>query len=292
MFIRRLAPLVLLAAVPGQTPECDDPTPTPVPTPTPAAVRAVCYAGADRAGQTCVEVIVPETLPSEYLYPEPLDGDPQYTAPDAFLDLVALPEDLAVAPNFVLSELASASKGPYAVIQSAAVWHLQEVRDELGPLIVTSGYRSPAYNASVGGVTWSRHIYGDGFDLYASQASLAELADSCERSDAAYVGVYTDHIHCDWRYDPLDPAFYSEPLGAVARHRPVGLDATLTWDGEAFTAPATGWDEGEPLRTWRAFDGDGHLLAEVDAARFVPPAGTTRVSVEVGLALVREATLR
>ena len=42
-----------------------------------------------------------------------------------------------------------------------------EARDALGPITVPSGFRNPVHNAGLGGSTWSRHIYGDAFDLKA-----------------------------------------------------------------------------------------------------------------------------
>src|SRR3546814_1376008 len=43
---------------------------------------------------------------------------------------------------------------------------LQRLRDTLGaPLIVTSGYRSPAHNRAEGGKPGSRHLVGEAFDV-------------------------------------------------------------------------------------------------------------------------------
>lgn len=43
---------------------------------------------------------------------------------------------------------------------------LQPIRDRLGlPIIITSGFRSPILNKAVGGVTNSRHLYGEAADI-------------------------------------------------------------------------------------------------------------------------------
>ena len=43
---------------------------------------------------------------------------------------------------------------------------LQPLRDKLGmPIIINSGYRNPAYNASVGGVKNSQHLTGCAADI-------------------------------------------------------------------------------------------------------------------------------
>jgi D-alanyl-D-alanine dipeptidase len=45
---------------------------------------------------------------------------------------------------------------------------LQPARDALGPIKVTSGFRSPAVNAKVGGAPSSQHVKGQAVDLMMS----------------------------------------------------------------------------------------------------------------------------
>lgn len=42
---------------------------------------------------------------------------------------------------------------------------LQPVRDRFGPVVVSSGYRSPALNAAVGGSPTSQHLQGEAADI-------------------------------------------------------------------------------------------------------------------------------
>ena len=57
------------------------------------------------------------------------------------------------------------------------------------------------------------------------------------------------------------------------------------------TAPATGFDEGEPYRQWQARDANGALLIEHVGASFLPPAGAAHIRVEVGGQVVVDTAL-
>ena len=259
-------------------------------TPDPVGSGEACYLGGDRDGSACLGVVEVVTLPDEYDYPEPLSGSSQYTVPLRYLDLQAHASSVLVAPNFALGELAQASKGRFGVVQTDAVDRLQAVRDEVGVLFINSGYRSPDYNEGVGGATWSRHMYGDAFDIDPGQATLVQLADACEQEGAGWVGLYETHVHCDWRDDPMDPAFYT-PLRSVVWTEQPWLDAWIESDDLGFTAPALGWDEGEPLREWVARDEEGQVLATHVGRSFEPPDGTAQVEVVVGRALTARVSV-
>src|SRR5690606_33703163 len=100
---------------------------------------------------------------------------------------------------------------------------------------------------------------------------------------------YTTHVHCDFRFDPVDEAFYGpEPMGVVADP---GFAAVVELEGDVATAPAEGFDEGEPVRRWTAFDEDGNVLLEATGPSFAVPDGTVRVEVNVGRVVVLERVL-
>lgn len=84
-----------------------------------------------------------------------------------------------LSPHFTLAELTRSSTAErlrldntpppdvLRALQSTADM-LERVRATLGvPVIVTSGYRSPAVNAAVGGVTSSDHLAGQAADIVA-----------------------------------------------------------------------------------------------------------------------------
>jgi len=240
----------------------------------------VCYPGPEGLWDVCFDLVLPGELP-DYDYPPALDMDPNYRAPSAYIDITGVDLGVALAPNFLFSELIKPSFGPYIVLQPHAIAHLQALRDVLGATQVISGFRNPSHNTSVGGATWSRHMYGDAFDLYPSETSLDLLFEACEAEGATYRQLYEGHVHCDWRAETVDTRFFG-PAGSEAPAVPDVPDVALIADGDGWSAPAT-WDEGEPLRQWSAFDGEGAVLVEdVVGRRFVPPPGTARVDVIVG----------
>lgn len=248
-------------------------------------VIETCWLGPNRDHTVCVPTVPYDATAfgSDYDYPPPYSGDPQYAAPDRYVDLDAIDPTLQIAPNFALSEFMEAYKGQWGVLQTQMVDHLQELRDAIaGPLTITSGYRNPAWNASVGGVEYSRHQYGDAADLDAAGWTVEDLGAECDSLAADYVGLYEDgHTHCDWRNDPLDPAFYApnrrhfDPIDEVPT-------ASIVRVAGVYTAPAEGFDEGEPYRVWTAWDVDGNVLSETATRDFTAPEGTAKVAVWVG----------
>lgn len=251
-----------------------------------------CWLGEDRGWETCVSTIpFSASWGSDYTYPAPYDSSGQYLVPERFVVIDELDPGMAIAPNFVVSEYLSSAKGPYGILQDHMTAHLQDVRDAIaGPLTVNSGYRSPAYNAGVGGVEYSRHQYGDAADLQADGWSVEDLGVVCEDLGAGYVGLYEDgHTHCDWRDDPLDPAYFPTSRGRPAPTPLPVVGARLLRDAGVWTAPASGFDEGEPLRRWTAYDADGRVLDSATGRSYVPPAAARRLTVRVGGRLTVEA---
>ena len=228
-----------------------------------------------------------------YSYPAPLNGSVQYSAPVRYLDLQAVNATEQLAPNFSLDEIAQEWKGRYAVVQADAVVRQQDLRDQLGPLIVNSGYRSPTYNGSIGGATWSRHMYGDAFDIDPVNVSLTTLENACYAHGAGYVGVYATHMHCDWRNDPLDPVFYGVPSTNGFSFTATVLDGAIlrAVGSRRLTVTAIGWDEGDPLCEWVAFDEDGYAIDVGEGITYDAPAEAASVEVWIGRALVRTMEL-
>lgn len=258
----------------------------------------VCYPGPNDADDQCVILVEAEDIAtSGYDYPPPYQDSVQYSAPTRYLDLEFEDPLLQVAPNFQLVELAQVEKGRYGVVQPHAVRRLQAMRDQIGGIGVNSGYRSPGHNATIpGSATSSRHQYGDAFDLDPTSGDLDAMEAACVAQNADYIGVYETHRHCDWRFTTLDVAFYGAELTGTEERPPLDIasvrvrlpdtDAYIepieVGGVEVLTAPATGWDEGEPLREWTAYDGGGHTLEEATGRTYVPPADAFEVEVDVG----------
>jgi hypothetical protein len=239
-----------------------------------------CYPGPQEDWTVCFPIALP-MLPDGYDYPAPYQGNTNYRAPVRYLDLETIDPSAQIAPNFTLDEMAQAWKGRYAVVQPHAVAYLQDLRDQIGPIVVNSGYRAPGYNLMIGGVNSSRHIYGDGFDLDPVDVPLATLESACTANDGFLV-EYEAHVHCDWRDTPVHTGFFGAP-SVVEPGIMAPMTARLEHDVDgAWRAPASGFDEGEPMRRWTAYDAGGRLLMEITGREFVPPAGTHSIEVIVG----------
>lgn len=245
----------------------------------------VCYVGEDGSHGACAPLVSwSSSWGSAYSYPS--HGSAQYTRPLRLVDLSAADPNLRIAPNFVLGEVLQEWKGRYGVFQRHVVNRLQAIRDEVGGAIhINSAYRSPAYNRSVDGATYSRHMFGDAADMRSNAVSLSRLGQICEQHGASYVGLYSTFVHCDWRNHPLDEMFYS-PGGSADIHYAEPPEHTATLDLDPHTgswvAPATGFDEGDPLRLWTAYDDVGDVIDTFEGERYTPPTTAARVLVQVG----------
>ncbi|MFT5682555.1 MAG: hypothetical protein ACI8RZ_003473 [Myxococcota bacterium] len=269
----------------GEPEDTEEPQDTgdPEDTGTTPTVEEVCYPGAAEDYTACLPLTSYSTgWGSDYTYPEPYNGSQQYSKPARFIDLTTADPDLILAPNFALDEVMQEYKGDYGLYQVHVMEYLQAIRDSVGSaLYINSGYRNVAYNAGVGGATYSRHMYGDAVDMYSNDVSLSELADICDSLGAGYVSEYTTHVHCDWRDDAQDAAFYDIGRSRAGAEAPVH-HAELLVDGGRWEAVATGFDEGEPRRVWSAWGADGGLLEVGEGAVYVPPTEAVRLEVEVG----------
>ncbi len=289
---------------PSETDESEEPGPTDEPVETDVHTDAhtdldtddtgmglpLCFPGPLGDGTACLGTVPARSWGPDWVYPS--SGDTRYSPPRRFLDLTQVDASARLSANFVLSEIAQGVKGRWALVQPHLVEHLQAVRDATGgPLFVNSGYRSPAYNRGVGGASFSRHQWGDAADVRSDAVDLLLLGSLCLDEGAGWVGYYESHVHCDWRDDPNHPVLFGAALrSAGAREHPAQRSARLVL-GPSLTAPATGWDEGEPLRIWHFWDASGVELSTERGPSVLPPDGARRVRVEVGQEIVLEAEL-
>lgn len=92
------------------------------------------------------------------------------------------------AANFTYEELVASSTAEARGIDNTptddAVWEnlaylartcLQPIRDEFGPVVVSSGYRGPALNKAVGGSATSHHCNGCAADIHVPGAALKDV---------------------------------------------------------------------------------------------------------------------
>ena len=80
---------------------------------------------------------------------------------------------------------------------------LQQLRDLADkPVIITSGYRNPAYNLKVGGSPTSRHLRGEAADIQVPDLSPNQVAELAEQVGFNGIGVYDTFTHVDVRGVP------------------------------------------------------------------------------------------
>jgi hypothetical protein len=85
---------------------------------------------------------------------------------------------------------------------------LETVRTAIGdlPIVIRSGYRSKAYNASVGGKSGSQHLYGTAADVYAQGMNCYDVARKVYFKYRALFNGYglgsNVNIHFDIRKSP------------------------------------------------------------------------------------------
>lgn len=106
---------------------------------------------------------------------------------------------------FNLAELTHTNTGLPNVPTGESVANLQylvasvldPLREQVGPLIVTSGFRSAAVNSAVGGSSSSQHMSGSAVDVVPASASIGDVTAALRSLPVDQVITYfdTNHIH-------------------------------------------------------------------------------------------------
>jgi hypothetical protein len=102
---------------------------------------------------------------------------------------------MKLSPNFSLEEMTvsetAARKGINNVPDEATITNLKQLckyvleplRTLIGvPLLVTSGYRSPALNKAIGGAKNSQHILGQAADTHCNKYTVEQLYQLVKKS--------------------------------------------------------------------------------------------------------------
>lgn len=114
---------------------------------------------------------------------------------------------MKLTPHFLLSELTSHDGTPVPakyIANARAICERAEVlRAEVGPLFVTSGYRTASWNRRVGGAKGSFHLTASALDLTSRSVLARDLAKLYEALIKAGkvpdggLGLYNNWIHID-----------------------------------------------------------------------------------------------
>ena len=116
-----------------------------------------------------------------------------------------------LSPHFRVQEFRCKDGSDPVFVDTALVELLEQLRAHFGKAVtITSGYRTPAHNAAVGGSKSSQHLLGRAADIQVASTSVEDVAAYAESlmPDWGGVGRYpvkagraTGWVHVDTRAD-------------------------------------------------------------------------------------------
>ena len=112
-----------------------------------------------------------------------------------------------LSANFTVKEFACKDGSDAVLTAPRLVMVLQSIRSHFAaPVVIHSAYRTPQYNAKVGGVAHSQHCYGTAADISVKGQKPAAVAAYARElmPDWGGVGVYDSFCHIDVREAKAD----------------------------------------------------------------------------------------
>lgn len=111
-------------------------------------------------------------------------------------------KNVQLARHFKVKEFACKDGSPIVFIDDYLYTILDILRHKLGkPVIITSGYRTPAWNAKCGGAKYSYHMRGMAADIRVEGMTAKELAKELDKiiPNNGGIIVYKSWVHFDVR---------------------------------------------------------------------------------------------
>lgn len=114
-----------------------------------------------------------------------------------------------LSTNFTVAEFACMDGSDAVLVAPRLVMVLQSIRSHFAaPVTINSAYRTPQYNAKVGGVAHSQHCYGTAADIVVKGKTPAQVAAYAREimPDWGGVGIYAKQgfTHIDVRAEKSD----------------------------------------------------------------------------------------
>lgn len=109
------------------------------------------------------------------------------------MDIKEALSGIQLTENFTAVEFANSSDGFAIKIPDMRLFtSLQKLRDKVGPIIITSGYRTKEFNAKVKGSANSNHLLGMALDIQFEFGNYTEqqLRDLVAECGFSNLGIY------------------------------------------------------------------------------------------------------
>jgi uncharacterized protein YcbK (DUF882 family) len=116
--------------------------------------------------------------------------------------IIAEDGNVQLARHFKVKEFACKDGSPVVFIDDYLYTILDILRHKLGkPVIITSGYRTPAWNAKCGGAKYSYHMRGCAADIRVNGMTPKDVAKELDKimPNTGGIIVYKSWVHFDVR---------------------------------------------------------------------------------------------
>lgn len=107
-----------------------------------------------------------------------------------------------LSTNFRVREFACSDGSDPIFIDTELVKTLQKIRNHFNKAVtITSAYRTPTRNKTIGGTTYSQHLYGMAADIKVNGVLPEKVAEYIEKilPNSGGIGVYDTFTHVDVR---------------------------------------------------------------------------------------------
>lgn len=148
-----------------------------------------------------------------------LKGLAIYEHPRGYVEITEANAETRLSPHFTLSQFPSKQRTAYPkylVLQERLLLKLEVILAELNKsgvradsFQVMSGYRTPYYNARIGNVPYSRHLWGGAADIFVDVAPMDGVMDDLNRdgkvdlADAKWLYDFVENLYGESFYKPF-----------------------------------------------------------------------------------------